>query len=393
MQKDENEIEESTKNDIPIKGSEENNFEIEDIEKNNSEIKSICKYCLQPIKSGAKICHNCGKHQSKLSRVPYYFATLAIPLAVVVFAGLQVWVNILQYDEAKAKRVEAEQVLDQAEQVLEDATNQSKKIRKKAEATLSVAKEISAVAKEEANKVLSMARVELKTAITETDEIKKTFDEAAKDVAEKQKDSYKRISLAETKYNQLKSEYEVLKNNVSAELTILKERNQLTSLTDKAINEGDRDSLDKLDKIVSDESMSEDRKSMALAEILRIKSHYSSGTRLNDLHIKIEQPDGSVLENEDLPTDTLILGLLKSPSWVVRGGSACFLATRKEKGVPEALLQSIESEKKLDVLRESIKSFCKVTGLQSRDIFNSDYIPDWWEENKERVMSELSEKQ
>ena len=130
MQKEGNEIKDSAKNDIPIKDSEENDFEIEEIEKNNSEIKTICQYCLQPIKSGAKVCHYCGKYQSKFTMLPYYFATLAIPLAVVIFAGLQVYVNILQYDEAKAKRVEAEHVLKKAEAVLFDVKTKSEEIRK-----------------------------------------------------------------------------------------------------------------------------------------------------------------------------------------------------------------------------------------------------------------------
>lgn len=76
-----------------------------------------------------------------------------------------------------------------------------------------------------------------------------------------------------------------------------------------------------------------------------------------------------------------------------RGRAAQILADRKEKEVPEALINSIKTDPSLDVLECSIRSFCRLTGCISYDLFKSKPIINWWEENKERVESELQVKE
>ena len=404
MQKDGNEFKDSVENDIPIKDSEENDFEIEDIEKNNSDLKTICKYCLQPIKSGAKICRYCGKYQSIFYRLPYYFATLAIPLAVVIFAGLQVHFNILQYEEAKAKRVEAEQVLKKAEAVLVDTKNKSEEIRKKAETTLSDAKEtletaskVSTEAKAEANKVLALTRNESKAVIEKANEARKGFDKASNEVKLSLQESSERIALVENNFwenlNNLTLEIEDVKNDLSSELVVLKERNQLVSLADVAINKGERDALDELRRIAFNENESPSKQSIAFAEMLRVKAQYISISRLRHFEIKITNSDQSITTDNDIPTDVLIRGLLENKNWGIRGRAAQLLANRKEKEVPKALIQSIKKEKRLDNLKESLEAFASVTGYKKRDVFDTQPVIEWWEENEKKVESELSEKE
>ena len=379
MQKGGNEIKDSTKNDIAITDSEEKNFESDDNEKNNSEIKSICRYCLQPIKTGAKICHNCGKHQSKFSGLPYFFATLAIPLAVVIFAGLQVYVNKLQFDEAKAKRVEAGDVLKSAKKVLADATNDSEEIRERAASILSdarnsvlIAKQLSSEAKDEANEVLSIARKESKAVIDKANEARRGFDKASEEVEINLQKSNERITLAENNFlqnfNKLTREIEEIKKDLSAELAILKERNQLVSLADKSINNSNREAFDELMKIASDDNELPNRKSMAMAEVLRVKSHYVSGTRLTGVEIELKQPDQVILRDSDIPTEDLINILQGHWDMLKRAKAAKLLSKRKEKEVPEALILAMKSDKCLDVLKESIESFVKVTECKQKDV-------------------------
>ena len=130
MQKNENEIDDSNKDEIQIDALEKNSIDINGLEKNSPEIVTSCKYCLESINSDAKVCYHCGKYQRKFINGISHFVSLAA-IFVVIFSGAQVYVNILQMRETKAKRVEAGKVLEEAKQVLADAINESEKLEKK----------------------------------------------------------------------------------------------------------------------------------------------------------------------------------------------------------------------------------------------------------------------
>ena len=259
------------------------------------------------------------------------------------------------------------------------------------------ANKVLTIAKDEANKVLSMARVELKTAITEASEIKKTFGEASNEVKKNLEESNERISTAENEFfkqfNQLKSEMERDKEDFSAELAILKDRNELIALADEAIVKGDRKSYEKLEEIAANKNEPLDRQTMSMAEVNRIKSYYIAGSRTSSYDVKVEKDDQSKLLNDKISTDILVDELNTNKNWIVRGKIAELLANHKEKAVANALIQSIKNEQRLDVLEESLKSFCHITGCKKYDILRSKPIIDWWDENKEKVESELSAKE
>ena len=415
MQNDENEIGGSENKEAEIQVLEKNEVEINVIDKESLEKENQCKDCKLPIEPKAKKCHHCGSWQGKYSRI-FKGMINFITIAMLGIAISQAVIGYSQYKESKNKRIEAEKVLKQAEQVLEEAITESEKIRNKAESTLSEASnalttannvsletkdeanKVLTIAKDEANKVLSMARVELKTAIIETSEIKKTFGEASNEVKKNLEESNERISTAENEFfkqfNQLKSEMERDKEDFSAELAILKDRNYLVGLADEAIVAGDRESYEQLEEIAADENEPSYRQKMSMAEVNRIKSYYIAGSRTSSHEVKYTNiEDQKILKNDEIPKDKLIDALKNNKNWIVRGKSAELLANFKEIDVVNALLLSIKTEQRLDVLEESLSSFCRITGCKKYDILRSQHVIDWWGKNKEEVKSELSAKE
>ena len=96
---------------------------------------------------------------------------------------------------------------------------------------------------------------------------------------------------------------------------------------------------------------------------------------------------------DNLPTERLIAALSIQENWKIRAKCAEHLKSRKEKGVHEALLNSIKNDAHLEVRKKAMDSFQRVTGFKSSDVF--DYAPalKWWDKNKENIYENLKEQQ
>ena len=81
--------------------------------------------------------------------------------------------------------------------------------------------------------------------------------------------------------------------------------------------------------------------------------------------------------------------MLANNEWTVRVMAASALKNRKEKGVPDVLLNAARNDQKLDVVKEAIDSFESVTGYTSSDVFGYESAGLWWEQNRQEVESQL----
>ncbi len=337
--------------------------------------EALCQYCLQPIHEKSKVCHHCGKDQRHFLNKIQYFAS-AITLLMVVIAAVQTGLSYTQMREMQIKRVEAETVLKESRQAYNTASASSNNAIKKSMDVLNAAKHNSALAKA----VIGNAKQEMNNTVNSINEQMAATDE--------------RIGKTETgfvdKFDKLHVNIQTVKAQLSSELESLKKRNELTALADKAISEGDRQALNKIMEIylVSEKSGNEDL--AAKSELFRIKAFYISGTRVPNSELAFKNNAGAVLKNSSIPTETLIEDLLNNPDWKVRGRAAQLLASRKEKIVPEAFVESIKSENTLDVLQNSVASFSAVTGYKSLDVFDDLKLIGWWNENKNRVEKDLT---
>lgn len=153
---------------------------------------------------------------------------------------------------------------------------------------------------------------------------------------------------------------------VDNKLEILNKRNELTVLGDKAIGSGDSKAFDKLSDIdLNEEANNTGLYDAAEAEGTRIEALYLNGSRIPYDDLEYKTKEGAVLKNESIPTQQLINELLHSSDYKRRGKAARLLKDRKERIVPNALLQSINNtEERLDVRKETTLSFKELSGYK-----------------------------
>ena len=178
-------------------------------------------------------------------------------------------------------------------------------------------------------------------------------------------------------------------NSLANEIEILQGRNRLVQLADSAIAEGNRSAFEELKNISKD--LTKDKLSkVARAEMLRVKKFYVGMSRIQGVDLALTDTEGNKIENEEIPTDALISGLLnKDLNWQLRAKAAELLKKCKEKKVPEKLLETIQEDPNLDVVKTSLESFEAVTGFKSTDVFSYELAEKWWSENKEEVFKKL----
>ena len=181
-------------------------------------------------------------------------------------------------------------------------------------------------------------------------------------------------------------------DNLNSEIDMLKKRNEFMQLADKAITSGDRESYDLLK-----EKMEELKDTLLfpalLSELLRAKSFYVGGTRLTNVSITHKKSDGTILKDEEIDTVVLIDDLHNNNNWLVRARAAQILGNRKEINTPGAMIEAMEKDKRLDVVKICIDSFEKLTGYKNNDILEYNLLTKWWEENKEEYISNLQTKE
>jgi hypothetical protein len=192
---------------------------------------------------------------------------------------------------------------------------------------------------------------------------------------------------------QFKNIYNSKLKNLTGEVGYINSRNKLLKLGDNAIATGDANHYEELYKIYNS-STDNDIKNNAIAEIFRVKSYYASMTRIKGIDLKYthSQTEKEFTEKE-IPTEALIKGLKEEQDWKTRARTAQLLAQRKEKQVSDALLDSIKSDKNLEVRKRAMDSFQNITGFKSNDVFDHKPAQEWWQEHKVETEKKLNELQ
>lgn len=190
--------------------------------------------------------------------------------------------------------------------------------------------------------------------------------------------------------DELRTRYEKDYEILSKEVAVLKQRNDITRLGDLGTHKGDRQSLEKLKSIVQ-ESPDESIKLAASAEIARIKSFWANTTKLGGRNLTGTKTDGTQIEEKDIETTELMSLMLQHQQWEIRALAAKALRKRKEKGVPDALLENVRNDQHLEVVKWAADSFAHVTGFKKRDVFSFDDLALWWKENAEEVAKKLKD--
>lgn len=202
-----------------------------------------------------------------------------------------------------------------------------------------------------------------------------------------------KILFFEKDLQEFKEKYDLQLNNLAQEVNYLKNRNEVLKLSDEAIATGDAGPFEQLQNIY-DSSADEHIKKSALSEILRVKNHFATMTRIKGLIVRYTDPKtGKELTDKEIPTEALIQGLRGAEPWQIRARTAELLKERKEKQVPEALLEAVKNDKKLEVRKNALDSFESVTGFSRRDVFEYTAAKGWWEQNKQRVETGLQDLQ
>lgn len=199
-----------------------------------------------------------------------------------------------------------------------------------------------------------------------------------------------KIDLFDKDLQEFNNTYSLELKKIAKEVEYIKNRNMLLKLGDKAIAEADAESFEKLYNIYESTS-DEDLKLFALSEIFRIKLNFINTTRIKGLEITYTNPEtGKSFKNSDIPTEHLIQILKYNPTWEYRAKASELLKERKEKQVPEALLNTLKNDKNLEVRAKAMISFEIITGFKSNDVFLYPPAEDWWNKNKKDIsLSEL----
>ncbi|MFH1288945.1 MAG: HEAT repeat domain-containing protein [bacterium] len=194
-----------------------------------------------------------------------------------------------------------------------------------------------------------------------------------------------KIKSFETNLQQFKDKYDTELTRLSKEVEYLKNRNMLLRLSDKAIAEADAQSFDKLESIY-ESTLDEDLKLVALSEIYRVKLAFLNTTRIKGVEITYtDKRTGKVFKDTEIPTEALIGNLNNNTDWRVRARAIEILKSRKEKQVPETLLNAIQNDKNLEVRAKAVKSFERVTGFKNTDVLNFLPVKNWWKTNQDSV--------
>lgn len=203
-------------------------------------------------------------------------------------------------------------------------------------------------------------------------EIKKEFDSVKK--------------LAED----LKTKYLADYNTFKSEVVKLEERNELTELADKVIVNRDVAALEDLERVTKDSARAE-LTPAATSELKRAKTFFATMTSIKGISIERKGPLGSIMKDKELTTNMLIFDLKNNTNWRIRVKAAELLRDRNEKGVPDILVEVMNSDLDLEVRKTTLDTFEAITGFVSNDVFGFKAAREWWIKNKSEVDKKLKE--
>jgi len=131
--------------------------------------------------------------------------------------------------------------------------------------------------------------------------------------------------------------------------------------------------------------------SAAHVALLEVKGFYIFANRTKGVSIWMLNPDGSKgAQDGNIQVPLLIdYFLFNQPNWAYRDKAAQLLAYKRQRGVAEALLKSMQTDPDLWVRRDALRSFEQLTGFVEQDVFDFGRAATWWQENKDHYLKTL----
>ena len=316
-----------------------------------SDDEKKCLYCSTLMPATASVCYQCKQNQvwwKNHLRIDYFGQVIALIMMLIAYQQLQ---------EARNERIAAKDAMEKARKAEEVATSIGKNINN-----------VQGEVNDQRSSILSMVDAARKSSLQ---------------LHKIQADTVSSKNFIFEIKGKISKEYDAL----ALEVQTLKERNMLTKLGDKAIAEGSSNALEELKSYIKNPKKVE-LKSFAIAEILRVKIFYISGTRMKGMSITTTLADGTKKLNADIPTSYLIDALKNNADWIARAKAAELLGSRIERGVPESLIAAFQ-DARLDVAKTALDSFASITGFTSNDVLGFSYAEEWWEKNKSEASKKL----
>jgi hypothetical protein len=346
---------------------------IEDLTLSPQKETKICVYCGTSMPALASVCYQCRQNQKRWKnhlRFDNFGQVLSLLIAL-----LMMLIALQQLQEARIERIAAKDALEKAREAEKTAK--------------SIGNDLTGVQTE--------VQKQRNTINTMADDARKSSYQIQKDAASL------RSYMSETKTS-LNKEIKTLAD----ESTIQKERNDIVRLEQDATIAGNASALNELEKRVEIPALKE----FALSAIIRVKQFYLFAPPLRGMSFRLvySLSDGTMKYDSELPTYILI-ERLRFPVWSARAKVVMLLGERKEKGVPEVLLNAMQDDR-LDVAVNALRSFKVVTGytghqgskskdfrgyksdddpgaIMSEDIFGFDQAKEWWSRNKSEIDKKL----
>jgi hypothetical protein len=233
--------------------------------------------------------------------------------------------------------------------------------------------------------------------------IRETFQEVAENQASKMlKDE---IQPAVGRFRaDLQNEYQA----VSEEIKPLKLLSNLPLLGDKALNHDDREAFEEIIHIAQTAPENSPLKNSAIGEVQKfinqVGGEWITG-KFVSTSLLGKSDSGLPKDESQFPTDQLIVSLSDSDS-KVRARAAMLLGNRREKGVPDSLLQVARTDKHFRVAYYALTSFGYITKRLDRPIaagqapigqsqfiemFDIDKLEQWWKEHSAEVNERLAD--
>ena len=290
-----------------------------------------CYYCKNEMLPDAKVCSSCLHYKRGVINW--------IKLVASGTALLMVLVAIAQLILATGEKIDTGRMLEEVEGIKTDAKLIFQDIENK-EALISkrlaeISNNIDLLDRkyDDSRVQLENKTSELSANIEETKksaerEIQKILASVTKQ-ASASKERFQAIEADFTdKQEELSSQLEILKRELSVQLAELTWRNNLARLTDKAIVSGDRAAFNELKKL-SKELFGTDKGQIVLSHVLQVKRFYLNIQRYKSVQVKRK---GEVVNLEKEPTVFLLNQLKTNMNDSVRFKIAEFIKKRERKG-------------------------------------------------------------
>ncbi len=162
--------------------------------------------------------------------------------------------------------------------------------------------------------------------------------------------------------------------------------NKIAELGRRCIDEGSRASYEELIAMAESSESADKETAQAASEALdKVKQFYRTMEAGSSANLDYHDKDGKTMRNEDIPTDDLIF-VLNHGEWQLRVLAARLLASRREAKVPDVLIGVIGADARLDVVRQAVISFEKLTGYETSNALPIESIQIWWSDHRQAFL-------